>query len=68
VAVAVHEPVVGADGDADEGDDEASLLTVADERDDDEDDGSYWWWQSEAGKPERDSSEVAGTAVGGTSS
>jgi hypothetical protein len=53
VAVAVHEPVVGADGDADEGDDEASLLTVADERDDDEDDGSYWWWQSEAGNPER---------------
>jgi hypothetical protein len=48
--------VVGADGDADEGYDEAFLLTVADEchgADDDEDDDGYWWWQSEAGKSEK---------------
>jgi hypothetical protein len=46
--------VVGADGDAYGGYDEASLLTVAGECDDDGDDDGYWWtWQSEAGKPEK---------------
>jgi hypothetical protein len=47
VAVVVQQPLVGADGDADEGYDEALLLEAADERDDhdDEDDHGYWWWQ-----------------------
>jgi hypothetical protein len=53
MAVAVQQRVVGADGGADEGYDEAFLLTVADEHDDDEADGGYWWWQSEVGKPKK---------------
>jgi hypothetical protein len=53
VAVAEQQRVVGADGDTNEGDDEAFLLTVAGECNDDEDDDGHWWWQSEAGKPER---------------
>jgi hypothetical protein len=52
VTVAVQQRVVGADGDADEGYDDAFLLHVSGECDDDEDDGGYWWWQSEAGKSE----------------
>jgi hypothetical protein len=59
--------VVGADGDADEGHDEASLLAVTGECGDDEDGDSCWrWWQSEAGKPEK--RLEGGTAVGGASS
>jgi hypothetical protein len=53
VTVAVQQRVVGADGDADGGHDEALLLAVAGECDDDEGDGGYWWWHSEAGKPEK---------------
>ena len=46
--------MVGADGDANEGYDEAFLLTVAGEcGDDDEDDDGHWWWQSEGGGPEK---------------
>jgi hypothetical protein len=52
VIVSVQQRVVGADGDANEGYDEAFLLTVASECDDDEDDDGHWWWQSEVGKLE----------------
>jgi hypothetical protein len=45
--------VVGADGDADGGYDEASVLAVSGECHDDEDDGGHWGWQSEVGTPEK---------------
>jgi hypothetical protein len=49
VTVAVQQRVVGADGDANEGYDEAFLLTVAGECDDDEDDDGHWWWWWQCG-------------------